>query len=101
MKIIRKLSERITEEIEDAKHYAQCALKYRKDHRSLADTMFQISQEEVRHADMIHEEVVKIINEYRATNGEPPAIMLQLYDYMHQKSIASMNEVKVLQQMYQ
>ena len=101
MKIIRKLSERITEEIEDAKYYAKCALKYRNDHRSLADTMFQISQEEVRHADMIHEEVVKIINEYRATNGEPPAIMLQLYDYMHQQAIAKMNEVKTLQQMYQ
>ena len=101
MKIIMRLSERIAEEIEDAKYYAKCALKYRDKRRSLADVMFQISQEEVRHADMIHEEVVKIINEYRATNGEPPAIMLQLYDYMHQKSIASMNEVKTLQQMYQ
>ena len=101
MKIIRKLSERINDEIEDAKHYAKCALKYRNDHRSLADTMYQISLEEVRHADMIHEEVVKIINEYRATKGEPPAIMLQLYDYMHQQAIAKMNEVKTLQQMYQ
>ena len=101
MKIIRKLSERINEEIEDAKHYAKCALKYRNDHRSLSDVMYQISTEEMRHADMLHGEVVKIINEYRAQRGDPPEIMLQLYDYMHQKSIASMNEVKVLQQMYQ
>ena len=101
MKIIMKLSERINEEIEDAKYYAKCALKYRNDHRSLADVLYQISTEEVRHADMIHGEVVKFINDYRAKNGEPPEIMLQLYDYMHQASIAKMNEVKTLQQMYQ
>ena len=46
--------------------------------------MFQISQEEVRHANMIHNEVVNIIEEYRAKHGDPPEIMLQLYEYMHQ-----------------
>ena len=101
MKLIQKLSHRINEEIEDAKYYAKCALKYRNKRRSLADTMYQISQEEIRHANMIHNEVVKIIDEYRAKEGDPPEIMMQLYEYMHQKSIANMNEVQTLQQMYQ
>lgn len=100
MKIIMKLSERINEEIADAKYYAKHALKYRENKRSLADTMYQISQDEMRHAQMLHTEVVKIIDEYRALKGEPPPVMQQLYDYYHEQSMAAMDEARSIQQMY-
>ncbi len=100
MKIIMKLSERINEEIADAKYYAKHALKFRDKRRSLADTMFQISQEEMRHAQMLHGEVTKIIDEYRALKGDPPPIMQQLYDYYHEQSMEAMDEARNLQQMY-
>ena len=100
MKIIAKLSHQIDEEIEDAGRYAKCALKYKGKRKSLADTYYQLSTEEVRHANMLHTEVTKIIEEYRAKHGDPPEIMQQLYDYMHEQSMAKMNEVSTLQQMY-
>ena len=100
MKLILKLSNRIDEEIEDARWYAKCALKYKSKNKSLADVMYQISTEEVRHANLLHGEVTKIIEDYRAKNGQPPEIMLQLYNYVHDQSIAAMNEVQTLQQMY-
>lgn len=100
MKLIMKLSNRIDEEIEDAKWYAKHALKYKNKIRTLADTMYQISTEEVRHANMLHGEVTKIIEDYRAKHGQPPEIMMQLYNYVHEKSMAAMNEVQTLQQMY-
>ena len=58
------------------------------------------SQDEIRHAQMLHGEVTTIINEYRAIHGDPPEIMQQLYDYMHDRSMANMDEAKTLQQMY-
>lgn len=100
MRLIMKLSDRIDEEIEDAKWYAKHAIKYKDKKRSLADTMYTISQEEIRHANLLHNEVTKIIEEYRAVHGEPPEIMQQLYTYMHDRSVANMNEAKTLQQMY-
>ena len=100
MKIIAKLSHQIDEEIEDAGRYAKCALKYKGKRKSLADTYYQLSTEEIRHANALHSEVTTIIQEYRQRHGDPPEIMQQLYDYMHDQSIAKMNEVQTLQQMY-
>ena len=49
---------------------------------------------------MLHGQVVKIIDAYRKTNGEPPEKMLAIYDYLHEKAIDETKEVKILQQMY-
>ena len=59
-----------------------------------------ISIEEMKHMQMLHNQVVKIIENYRKTEGEPPASMLAVYDYLHEKFIEEAKEVKMLQQMY-
>lgn len=59
-----------------------------------------LSAEEMKHMQMLHNQVVKIIENYRKTNGEPPASMLAVYDYLHEKFIDEAKEVKMLQQMY-
>ena len=45
-------------------------------------------------------EVVKIIEDYRKTNGEPPASMQAVYDYIHEKNMESAAEVKAAQALY-
>lgn len=59
-----------------------------------------LSAEEMKHMQMLHNQVVKIIENYRKTNGEPPVSMLAVYDYLHEKFIDEAKEVKMLQQMY-
>lgn len=49
---------------------------------------------------MLHNEVVKIIDEFRKTKGEPPAQMMAVYDYLHKKHIEQAKEAKLLQAMY-
>ena len=100
MELIKRISEQIDEELEDAEKYAKCALKHRDEHPALARVYHELSLEEMRHVDMLHAEVVKIIDEHRKTHGEPPAVMKYVYEYLHEKQIEEANEVKMYQSQY-
>lgn len=100
MQIIKKLSEMIAEEIEDADKYARCALNYKATMPELADTFNRLSAEEMKHMQMLHEQVVRIIDNYRKEKGDPPAPMQAVYDYLHEKHMEAAAAVKAKQLLY-
>ena len=100
MKIIKKLSDMIEDEIEGAREYAKKALEYKDEHRALADTLYALSLEEMGHINRLHTEVVKAIEEYRKEHGEPPGAMMAVYEYLHGKHIDQVKDIKEYQSMY-
>lgn len=100
MELIEKLSDMIEDELHDAEKYAMCALKYKTEYPELADTFIGLSGEEMRHKNMLHDQVVRCIEKYKEKNGEPPKEMLAVYDYLHKKQIEHSAEVKTYQDMY-
>ena len=100
MKIIEYISEKIEDEIEDATDYAKNAIAEKKIYPWLGDILYTISIEECRHKQMLHDAVVRLINEYREKTGEPPADMMARYEYLHRKHIEAAKDAKLYQELY-
>lgn len=100
MKIIKKLSEMIEDELEGAECYAKMALEYRDEYPELARIANNLSAQEMDHMNSLHQIVVSIIDQYRRTNGDPPPAMQAVYDYLHKKHIEHAVKIKSLQAMY-
>ena len=96
MQVIMKLVEKIDDELEDAEKYIKCAYKTKDTYPTLAETYYKLSLEEMKHMTMLHDEVVKIINEYKKTN-EVPAGMQAVYDYEHEREIKWASKIKAKQ----
>ena len=100
MKLIKELEELIEEEIHDVKKYAKLAAETKKENPQLAQVFYNLSVQEENHQAMLHDEVVKIIENYKRTHGEPPAAMKAVYDYIHQRHVEKMAESKRYQDIY-
>ena len=100
MKIIEQLSDMIEEEISDAERYVKCAMKWKEDNLELSQTFYKLSLEEMDHMEALHRQVTTIIENYRKKEGEPPADMMAVYNYLHKKQIEHATEVRMMQAVY-
>ena len=100
MKLIKKMSEMISDEIEGAECYAKKSLEYKDDKPDLARMFYNVSVTKMDIMNTLHDGVVGIIKEYREEHGEPPEAMQAVYDYLHEKEIEEASEVKALQALY-
>ena len=100
MKIIKCMSEKIEDELQDASDYIDLAMKWKQDEPDTADLFYDLSVEEMGHMDKLHTEVTELIEEYRKENGEPPKDMMTLYEYLHEIHIAKATQIKIKQAMY-
>lgn len=95
MKKIEQLSDYIDEELDDAMKYARCSIQ-NDDDAELSKTYKSLSNEELGHAMRLHEQVVRLIKDYRDKNGEPPQRMIDRYEYIHERQMKKYSDVRVL-----
>lgn len=100
MRIIKCVTEKIREEIHDADSYIDLAIKWKEEEPRTADLFAELAEEEMGHMEKLHEAVTELIREYREENGDPPKIMMELYDDLHKKQIEETMRVKIKQAMY-
>lgn len=83
-----------------AEKYARNALECKIEDKILAEAYYVLANERLKDVDILHEQVVRIITNYRKEKGEPPAVMQAWYDYVHEEQIENAREVKILLEMY-
>ena len=100
MKIIKKLTELIDEELSDSKKYAELALKYKDDDTAMAEMFYSLSLDEMKHMNTLHNAVVKVIASIPESADPRTEGMKIAYEILHEKAIDKGKEVQVLQSMY-
>ena len=60
----------------------------------------KLSADEMNHMNLLHKDVVRMIEAYRQGKGELPADMMARYEHLHKRFIAEAERVGVLQGMY-
>lgn len=100
MKIIKEICEMIEEELEGAEQYAEHAAKWKQENPALAKMFYDISLQEMTHVNILHSEVSRMIEQHKREHGDPPADMMAVYEYVHEKHIKKANAVKMYQAQY-
>ena len=100
MKMIKELSEMIEDELEGAEEYIEDAIKQHERDPELSAVLYEISTEEMRHINMLHEQVARLIQRYRKEHGEPPAAMQAVYDHLHERHVEHATKIKLMQSHY-
>ena len=100
MKIIKCLSEKIEDELIAAESYVKKAIEYKEEFPEISKVFYNISVTHMELIKNLHDQVVDLIAAYRKDNGEPPAPMMAIYDYMHERQINQAAGIKNLQDLY-
>lgn len=100
MKEIKELVDNIQEEIEDAEKYAKAALKNKETDRETAQLYCELAKQELHHSELLHSQVVRVIKAFRSAGHEPPAVMLAIWEWEHEKIIEKSARVKQMLEMY-
>lgn len=100
MKIIEQLSDQMEEEMHDAEMYIEMAIKWKEDDALLAKMYSTLSEDEVKHALMLHESGVRLIDQYVQSGRDLPTEMKAVYDYLHEKHMKRFNAIKIQQAMF-
>jgi hypothetical protein len=94
MRIIKKFVENISEEIEDAKKYAEQYIEHKvKNNMQAAHKYHEMASDELKHAMYIHEFATKEI-ESLSKVYTPPVEMLEKWEHEHKKYVEDVALIK-------
>lgn len=102
MKIIKKLTEQMYEELEGAEEYIKCAMKNKTEHKELSELYYKMSNAELEHAIELHkhaEIIIKQVN-LEKQNNEFINLMKEIWDEKHECLIKEMAEIKNMIELY-
>lgn len=100
MKIIKCLCEDIESTLDTAEDCIKQAIMYKEEYPAASRAFYNKSTTLMDTIKLSHDAVVALIEGYKKEKGEPPAPMMAIYNYMHERHINKAAAIKALQEMY-
>lgn len=100
MVVIKCLSESIEATLDMAEDSIKAAIKYKEEYPIAAKAFYTKSATLMDSIKLEHDAVVALIESHRKEKGEPPAPMMAIYNYMHERHINKAAAIKNLQDMF-
>jgi Rubrerythrin. len=96
MKFMAYLSNKIDEEMLDAKCYLYKAEAMKATDSNSADILKNIADQELNHASMLHQLAVNFYTQTKSSGRSLPEDMLAKYNALHEHFIDDYNDLKVM-----
>lgn len=96
MKTLIKLIEKAEDTMCEIEWYGEKALMYREENKPLADVYNKIAEMHINIYDMLHKQMVDLIDDYKRKGVAVPAEMSAIWNYEHEKLIKEFKDAKVL-----
>lgn len=100
MKILKHMIEKSEDTLDEIEWYAEKALHYKAEHKAVADVYNKIADMHVTIYEMLHKQMVDLIDEHRRMGHNPPPEMLAIWEYEHEKLIKEFAEAKTMVEEY-
>ena len=100
MKVIQDLIDKMNDTLEEVEWYGEKAHHLKMEHKALADTYIEIADMHIKIYGMLHDRVVKLIEEQKAKGVEVPASMQAIWNYEHENLIKEFAKAKFIVEEY-
>ena len=100
MEIIKCMCEDIEDTMAMAGNNVRKAIEYKESYPVAAKVFYNKSVVLMENVKNFHDCIVTLIKSYREEKGEPPAPMMAVYNYLHERSINNAALIKNLQDIY-
>jgi hypothetical protein len=100
MKIIKDIVSKMNDTLEEIDYYASKAHHIRTEHKALADTYIKIAEMHIDIYGMLHDRVIKIIEEQKAKGVQVPHEMMAIWEYEHENLVKEFAKAKFMIEEY-
>ena len=100
MQKLKLLFSLIDDELADAMKYAEKAVHCKDIEAPMAELFYSLSVEEIKHKNMLHNQLVKEMQNYIALNADKEAEVRAIYDILNERQVEWENSIRTYQSSY-
>lgn len=100
MESLKLLFSLIDDELADSMKYGEKAMRYKDTEPAMAELFYSLSLEELKHKSMLHNQLVKEMQNYIALHSEKEEEVKAVYDVLNERQVEWENSIRTYQSAY-